>query len=294
MENKTEKYIKEELNAITPLEGGIVFGKEEAWERLQGMLEQKKERKLLPLMKWAVAATLVLMVVALGYQFYAPTHVVPTPESNIAVAPNSLPQQVHAAHDIINTNENKQTAPENKTPENHPHKSAPLAVGRLATPTTAHINTQTEQIAPLVRTLTTNPPITPQPQHEVNNDKPQPTENNTQPTAEINPPKQTKQRMKVIHINEIEAETGNAAMAANKPMELLPEVAPSLASRHRTVVHINEVMKEEQEERLMPRENRMFGNFVFIKSPGSTFLPAYGLYNTYAHKIFKINIYGQN
>ena len=61
-----DKLLREKINMIDPLSGGIVFGKEEAWGRLQQRMEHKPAKRIkLYYQMAAVAATLVQFICSL-------------------------------------------------------------------------------------------------------------------------------------------------------------------------------------------------------------------------------------
>jgi hypothetical protein len=62
--NNYESIIRDKLDSLGTLDGGIVFGKEEAWEKLQSRLDRKPAKKIV--FKWWLAAAAVLMIFVLG------------------------------------------------------------------------------------------------------------------------------------------------------------------------------------------------------------------------------------
>src|SRR6185437_14862572 len=73
-----DKMISEKLDGLDTLSGGIVFGKEEAWDKLQARLEKKPVR-IIPLRTWlAAAAVLLLMMGTVGFYFYPAKQVAQT------------------------------------------------------------------------------------------------------------------------------------------------------------------------------------------------------------------------
>ncbi len=67
----TDKQVREKMEGLDPLTGGVVFGKEEAWARLQGRMETKPARRLLLWQRLAAAAVLLLFV-SIGLWYYRP------------------------------------------------------------------------------------------------------------------------------------------------------------------------------------------------------------------------------
>jgi len=61
--NEGDKIVQEKIGSLSPLSGGIVFGKEEAWEKLQARMERKPARRM-PLKYWLAAAAVLLLFVS--------------------------------------------------------------------------------------------------------------------------------------------------------------------------------------------------------------------------------------
>jgi hypothetical protein len=59
-----DKLLKEKLESLSPLQGGIVFGKDEAWDRLQARLDKKP--LALPLARWKMAAAAAVLLLLTG------------------------------------------------------------------------------------------------------------------------------------------------------------------------------------------------------------------------------------
>jgi hypothetical protein len=68
-----DKEIREKVSNLSALEGGIVYGREEAWEKLDNRLQQKNKRRIIFFsLRW-VAAALLLLLVSVGiYKIYTP------------------------------------------------------------------------------------------------------------------------------------------------------------------------------------------------------------------------------
>ena len=63
-----DELIREQINSVGTLDGGVVFGREEAWEKLQARMESKSVRKF-PLFYWRAAAAVLLLLLS-GMTFY--------------------------------------------------------------------------------------------------------------------------------------------------------------------------------------------------------------------------------
>ncbi len=66
--NHSDKMISEKLNRLDALEGGVVYGKEAAWEKLQGKLEQKPAIIFQPRV-WLAAACVLIVAIVGSYMF---------------------------------------------------------------------------------------------------------------------------------------------------------------------------------------------------------------------------------
>jgi hypothetical protein len=106
------KVIKEKMEKLDTLSGGIVFGKEEAWERLQGKLDKKPVRKIALGYRIGVAAAAVLLLSVCIIALYNKQ------EEKIAAAPSlyqneaaqstpSIPAVIENAAGVV-TNESKE------------------------------------------------------------------------------------------------------------------------------------------------------------------------------------------
>ncbi len=56
-----DQITKQKMEALGTLDGGIVFGREEAWEKLQRRLDKKPAKKIV--LKWWLAAAAVLLII---------------------------------------------------------------------------------------------------------------------------------------------------------------------------------------------------------------------------------------
>ena len=66
--NHSDKVISEKLNRLDALEGGVVYGKEAAWEKLQEKLERKPAMIFRPGVRQAAAVVLIMAIVG-SYMF---------------------------------------------------------------------------------------------------------------------------------------------------------------------------------------------------------------------------------
>lgn len=89
-----DKVLKEKLNSLDTLSTGIVFGKEEAWDKLQARMD--KPARVIPLKFWMAAAAILLLFVTVFLAFNNNTSV-------HEVVKNDLPQQPVQANNTVAT-----------------------------------------------------------------------------------------------------------------------------------------------------------------------------------------------
>ena len=245
-----DKRIKEKVESVDTLEGGIVFGKEEAWEKLQARMEAKPTPKLVPFYRLAAAAVLLLIVcIAVLYR---------APEVNSIV------------HD------NKPiTAPETTTIKTTPE----ITTSPLTQPATKQ-KSSTLVANKDVATQLLTPPVVPQPIILQVADTMMP-----EPALVVVQPVAPKPEMRVVHINE----TDQPAEAPAKVSETTTYNPPSFVIFSNKVVHINEVINEEREERQYHRNSRVSVGITFMHPPLHRGAPAMDNDN-YAHSFLKINL----
>lgn len=80
--------VKEKLEQMSALSGGMVFGKEEAWEKLQARLDKPAKKVAMPWYKLAVAAAVILLL-SLGIYVYIQPATAPTANTIVKVAPKA-------------------------------------------------------------------------------------------------------------------------------------------------------------------------------------------------------------
>lgn len=225
--------VKEKMESLSPLAGGVVFGKEEAWEKLQAQLEKKPVRKI-PLLRLSAAAILLLGLSIGTYRFLQR----PETEHTVALPNSVVPIQQTTEQPVVTT----------------PEPQVSLSV----TPETVRIlNTlkpvKKEESQPIIENNEVEPGpatlaiITPVPQPVVV-DEP------AKKTVPIN-------KMRVVHINDV-----------GKPEEETEPTyvynGPALDIAKMKVVSLNDVQREEslrkQEEEIitMIRINRPHGGFL--------------------------------
>ena len=87
--NAEDQLTRQKMDGLGTLDGGIVFGKEEAWERLQERMDTIPVRKMPVKVWWAAAAIMLIIIFGAGI-FYAPQ----TPINSITLTSDRKPKKV--------------------------------------------------------------------------------------------------------------------------------------------------------------------------------------------------------
>ena len=203
-----DKTMSERLDGLSTLSGGIVFGKEEAWDKLQARLEKKPVR-IIPLRIWlAAAAVLLLMMGTIGFYFY------PTKE----VAQTEVKKQPKQPAPVYATVAPTTAIPTEATPQHmaviHKDNNYIVSVPQKKKKETPVITNTPEKILP---------PQEPVIERFV-----------TEYNRVEDMPGYAPKPMKVVHINEL----GNAEPQAASPQVYNPVVVNT------NVVHINDLTDE--------------------------------------------------
>ncbi len=183
-----DKVLKEKLNSLDTLSTGIVFGKEEAWDKLQARMD--KPARVIPLKFWMAAAAILLLFVTIFLAFNNNT---PVNE----VAKNNTPQQSIPANNTHSTPVEQPAIITEKTTPAITHKAikhTTIAKEKQIT----HPRPEEIQIvrAPVVET---------------------PVAENVVPVATAPVVSVSKIPTTVVHINDMVNEAGSAATAAANP-----------------------------------------------------------------------------
>lgn len=78
--------VKEKLEQMSALSGGMVFAKEEAWEKLQARLDVPAKKAIIPWYRLAIAAAAVLLL-SIGIYMYLQPATTPVTNTIVKVAP---------------------------------------------------------------------------------------------------------------------------------------------------------------------------------------------------------------
>ncbi|MCW3122184.1 MAG: hypothetical protein JWQ38_1676 [Flavipsychrobacter sp.] len=228
-DNRSDTHVAEKLAKLDTLSAGIVYGKEEAWDKLQARMD-KKPARIMPLRYWAAAAAVLLLFAGTILYYYPPVKEV------AAVKPD----------DVINT------LPQPSVPQPVAVATPPATAEKMVTIKMRHPaiknNTAMKQEGPAIAKEQHAPVIPEERTPEIH------VVMNIPPPVVIAP-------MKVIHINELEKGlTGQAKVPVN--------AATSVVINKLPVLHINEVEREAVEVKEILKNNRVtFGHIPFTK-PG--------------------------
>lgn len=232
--NEGDKIVQEKIGSLSPLSGGIVFGKEEAWEKLQARMERKPARRM-PLKYWLAAAAVLLLFVSVITVYNYPAK---------EIVKNKT--EDHENKVVVASPETMRVI---KKPEGMPVKRSPVPIV-IISKRPANIPKETRQI---VQPEITDAPFVQAPANEAVN-KEVAVVNNTVPTP------LAKKAMKVVHINELDNE-----VEQNIAPALVLNNFPALDVRKLPVVHINDVVREEYVMQRIRKDELRIGNISFAK-----------------------------
>ena len=219
MKNNADKVIQEKLGAIDTLGGGIVYGKEEAWEKLQVRMD-RKPAKIVALKYAAVAAAVLLLMVYVTGMYYYPAKQLPgtlahkeintTPPNTLTIAPNaasSEPAKPATVDDV------KVKSTKTHTGHTVQHEDVPAVI----------TGEKPEELA-------TNLNI-------------------TDPVMPAVPAQPNRKLMRVVHINELGSDVQRTPAA-------ITEHTAGVDVRLLPIVQMNDVLHDEYEVEQLRKENR--------------------------------------
>lgn len=200
-----DKQLKEKMESLDALSGGIVFGKEEAWDKLQSRMDAKPARKIVLWYRLVAAAAVLLLFISIAYIYN-------TPEKEIAQSqpPSPVIQEIETAPATtiaITDPQPEMIVPQEKAARKHEQQPVNFVI-------------KEEQ-----------PAAQQEPQDMV---VPQPAIVNVVPPV---PTKPSVKKMRVVHINEL----GNYE---EEPAYAAEHNSPSLDIRKMKVVSIYDVQHE--------------------------------------------------
>jgi hypothetical protein len=232
-----DNLLRKKMESLDTLSGGIVYGKEEAWEKLHARMEAKPARKIK--LQYAVAAAVLLLVsVSVGIYNYPGKE---APKEQVAAN-----QQKPTLTEPLGTKEKEAT----KTTITE----APLQRSIISVEKHVALHKTINSEMPVVATNTTSGIVAEQKAEEPEGIAP--------PVAEV-----AKASMPVVHIDEVERKgAGRAALPATaNPMQ-------GIDIGRLQVVHINDLEKEDAYYHKMLEENKPVIGFHarFRPEPGNT------------------------
>lgn len=219
-----DKLIKQKMDELGTLSGGIVFGKEEAWEKLQTRLDKKRAKRI-PVRYWLAAAAVLLFMCGVTALYKLPVKEMASKE------PANTKEEMTPA---VVTQESMTAQVENIPIQN----PKPLIKQQ-------HRHTK-ESTTVSVTLIQPTPPIQPIEQRK----------NDTIVIAKTTiPPTPARQPMKVVQINELYDNNKQApqAMVANTSTPYLKNLP---------VVHVNDLNEYEQRRRMDRYPSRIWDNFA--------------------------------
>jgi hypothetical protein len=197
-----DKQIQDKLEGLNALEGGIVYAKEEAWDKLQSRMD--KPAKKIWFLPYRIAAAALLLVVASagGFYYYTAT----TADIKIAVNPQYVPDTVGmeipvakievATPDVkLQTTTTTTYLRKYDTPQIHITAKSPDIITIQPTP-------EPETIA--LADTTKLPPAIPKMRVEHINNLGKPITDDERPAYVYNGPKLDISKMKVVSINDVQ------------------------------------------------------------------------------------------
>lgn len=228
-----DNAIKDKLNSLDTLDGGIVFGKEDAWRKLHSRLDAAPARNKKPLYWLAAAAALaLLLLVAKLYNQPAPQMTSATP---VAAPMPLMPVPAQPAVVAESTQPVAKTKIINKQNSRYSER-------RIAPPLI--VPTPTEQIVDIA--VVPTPTLAPA------------------PTA---PPKP--RPMRIVHLSELDKDI-TPTTAENEPEQPNTALAEIMKL---PPVHINDLLHEETYLQELRRENRLTvgGISILLNAPQRTY-----------------------
>ncbi len=216
--------LQSKLEGLDTLSAGIVYGKEDAWEKLQARMEQKPVRKI-AWRYWTAAAAILLLLVCVSIVYKVP-------QDQVVAYTQTVKKQETAKQNLpVVTEQPLQTVRSEMLPKDQ-NKETPKVARR--------------QTQPVVQ-----PPAAPDTEIATEVTTALPNESMPAPTVIV-----VKQPMKTYHINELNHPvlTRDAALVRKQHTDL----------RSLPTVHINELVRQEYDANRILQENReSFVQFPF-------------------------------
>lgn len=228
MKTETEKILKEKIDSLGTLSGGIVFGKEEAWDKLQARLD--KPAKRVALLPWLSAAAVVLVLITIFAVYNSTTSNLSISKNKIETSTKTNTPYVAAATEMPEDNQTK-----NSVVPAQPLPQQPITkkTERQIPPVEPKVEITNEVIA---ETIPENLPVAPK------------------ITAITEPVHPSKIPTKVVHVSEL----GNPAV--DQPQPAFNNNTVSVDIKKIRVVHLNDLIT--QKDIISQFEGRMKENIA--------------------------------
>jgi len=228
-----DKVLKEKLNSLDTLSSGIVFGKEEAWDKLQARMD--KPAKRIVLKPWLAAAAVLLLLVTVITAYYN----IPAQKEIVKEEPKKMintPQPPNTPLPVVQATESSSPTIHMSVRERKHER--PVAQEQEKQ------NIQTEQIQ-VAEAIPASAPV-----DEVL------VMNNTTPALPSKIP------VKVVHINEL-----NEGVNLPETVAAL-EKKPPFDLKKLSVVHLNDIIRDEKNIQVIKREGSFGIGWLSFKKPG--------------------------
>ncbi len=197
--NTAEEKIRMKVEPMSTLQAGIVYGHEEAWDKLQARLDAKPARKVLPWYKVMAAAAALLLLCGTGYLLLRDNDTVTQQPDNgtLPTTESPLSQTPATDHRVATLQDTYTHITVRTAPIHHHHQPQPVQ----------QVDEPTPVVLPEV-TYSPEPKVQPTPAPKMKvvhiNELGQQEENTAHYAwEEKNPFPHIQFRMKVVHINDI-------------------------------------------------------------------------------------------
>ncbi len=228
MKTGTEKILKDKIDSLGTLSGGIVFGKEEAWDKLQTRMDAPAKR--VALLPWFSAAAVLLVLITIFAVYNSTT-------SNLSISKNKIETSTKANIPSVAT---ASEMPEGNQTKNSVVPAQPLPQQPIAKKTEKQIPPVEPKVEitneVVAETIPENLPVAPK------------------TTAITEPVHPSKIPTKVVHVSEL----GNPAK--EPPQQTFNNNTASVDVKKIPVVHLNDLTK--QKDLINQFEGRMKDNIA--------------------------------
>lgn len=228
-----DKVLKEKLNSLDTLSTGIVFGKEEAWDKLQARMDRPAKRIVLK--PWlAAAAVLLLLATVITAYYNAPEEqkIAKQVQHPIMDAPKSPAFPLPVVQVTENNIPEIRTAVREKKherPVTHEQEKEMIPTERIPMEEPAPVRVPVDEVL----VISNNTPAVPQ-----------------------------KIPVKVVHINELNEDTNLHENLVSM------EKRPTFDLKRLSVVHLNDIIRDDRIIQVIKKENSNGMGLLYFKKPG--------------------------